>query len=439
MKKTTALALTLLIAIAAVTAQAKVSEKQEIAIFALGYYGYKIPVEALASIDVEIQKVFLDLGRFTVIGMDKRFSSNDVNEFISLIKKAKEENFVMPEKYRFGEEVFTKEDFNRLIGAFIIVIPVVTSYDSQFNKSRNQYETNIKTSITFIEAATGNMIGVADVETSGTSKETQFKSIKSAIDSIPGLLQYEIRKISQFQNQTKVVSSKFGSITMLLGQNMGVKKGDEYAIIVTENVEGYTNEREVGLIKIKDVGTTSSEGIVLYSDVKVDKDTQLREIPRPEGEASLYAHLVSFDDNSSSDGSIAVGLKISLTRGYFGLMPYAFAQITFDEPKGYPIGFGVGGEYAIYLGRLELAARVGLAGSSCVLITWLQDAFSNSDDTYFTHYGLNAGAYVSWLLSRDTKIYASLQYDLMLGLLDGLGELFNSFSATSIGLGVTFK
>ncbi|HOT58715.1 MAG TPA: hypothetical protein PLJ83_03545 [Spirochaetales bacterium] len=127
MKKTIALALTLLIAIAAVTAQAKVSEKQEIAIFALGYYGYKIPVEALASIDVEIQKVFLDLGRFTVIGMDKRFSSNDVNEFISLIKKAKEENFVMPEKYRFGEEVFTKEDFNRLIGAFIIVIPVVTT------------------------------------------------------------------------------------------------------------------------------------------------------------------------------------------------------------------------------------------------------------------------------------------------------------------------
>ncbi len=439
MKKTIAIVLALLVTLTAVIAQPKVSEKQEIAIFALGYYGYKIPVEALATIDVEIQKVFLDLGRFTVIGMDKRFSSNDVNEFISLIKKVKEQNFVMPEKYRFGEEVFTEADFNKLIGAFIIVIPVVTSYNSQYNNSKNQYETNIKTTVTFIEAATGNMIGIADVESSGTSKETQFKSIKSAIDGIPGQLQYEIRKIPQFQNQTKVVSSKFGSVTMLLGQNMGVKKGDEYAIIVTENIEGYTNEREVGLIKIKDVGTTSSEGVVLYSDVKIEKDTQLREIPRRDGEASLYAHLVSLDANSTSQSSIAVGLKVSLTRGYFGLMPYAFAQILFDEPKGYPIGFGVGGEYAIYLGRLELAARVGLAGSSCVLITWLQDQLSNTDDTYFTHYGLNAGAYVSWLLSRDTKIYASVQYDLMLGLLDGWGEWFNNYSATSIGIGVTFK
>lgn len=439
MNKTIAIALALLVTIAAVTAQPKVSTKQEIAIFALGYYGYKIPIEALATIDVEIQKVFLDLGRFTVIGMDKRFSSNDVNEFVALIKKIKEQNFVLPDKYRFGEEVFTEADFNKLIGAFIIVIPVVTNFNSQYNNSRSQYETNIKTTVTFIEAATGNMIGIADVETSGTSKETQFKSIKNAIDGIPGQLQYEIRKISQFQNQTKVVSSKLGSVTMLLGQNMGVKKGDEYAVIVTENIEGYVNEREVGLIKIKDVGTTSSEGIVLYSDIKLEKDTQLREIPRQEGEASLYAHLVTFDANSTSDSSIAVGLKVSLTRGYFGLMPYGFVQILFDEPKGYPIGFGIGGEYAIYLGRLELAARVGLAGSSCVLITWLQDRFSTSDNTYFTHYGINAGAYLSWLLTRDTKIYASLQYDLMLGLLDGWGEWFNNFSATSIGIGVTFK
>ena len=439
MKKLICVAMTLLIALSLVAAQPKVSQKQEIAIFALGYYGYKIPIEALASIDVEIQKVFLDLGRFTVIGMDKRFSSNDVNEFISLIKKVKEQNFVLPEKYRFGEEVLTEADFNKLIGAFIIVIPVVTNYNSQYNKSKNQYETNIKTTVTFIEAATGTMMGIADVETSGTSKETQFKSIKSAIDGIPGMLQYEIRKIAQFQNQTKVVSTKLGSVTMLLGQNMGVKKGDEYAVIVTENIEGYVNEREVGLIKIKDVGTTSSEGIVLYSDIKIEKDTQLREIPRTEGELSLYAHTVSFDPDSTSNSSFAIGLKVTLTRGYFGLMPYAFAQILFDEPKGYPIGFGFGGEYAMYLGRLELAARVGLAGSSCVLITWLQDVLSNSDDTYFTHYGINAGAYASWLISRDTKIYASLQYDLMVGLLNGLGEWFNNFTATSIGLGITFK
>lgn len=440
MRKTIAFIMVILTTVTFVAAQPKVSEKQEIAIFAMGYYGYKIPAEALATIDVEIQKVFLDLGRFTVIGMDKRFSSNDVTEFISLIKKVKEQNFEIPAKYRFGEEVFTEADFNRLIGAFIIVIPVVTNYNSQFNNSQNRWETNIKTTVTFIEAATGTMIGIADVESRGNSKETEFKSIKGAIDGIPLQLQYEIRKIPQFQNQTKVVSTKLGSVTLLLGQNMGVKKGDEYAIIVTENIDGYTNEREVGLVKIKDVGTTSSEGIVLYSNVKVQKDTQLREIPRTGGEVSAYAHLASFP-NSTTREALALGLKISMTRGYFGLMPYGFAQILLSDTKGYPIGFGFGGEYALYLGRLELAGRVGLAGSSCILITWLQDVLSNKDDTYFTHYGLNAGAYLSYLLSNDTKIYASIQFDYMLGLLSGmgLGEWFDSYSATSIGLGVTFK
>ena len=46
-----------------------VSEKKDVAIFALGYYGWAIPLETLGSIDMEIQKVFVDLGRFNIIGV----------------------------------------------------------------------------------------------------------------------------------------------------------------------------------------------------------------------------------------------------------------------------------------------------------------------------------------------------------------------------------
>ncbi len=439
MRKLLCIVLVGLTALTFVAAQPKVSEKQEVAIFAMGYYGYTIPQEALATIDVEIQKVFLDLGRFTVIGMDKRFSASAVNEFITLMKKVKQENFVLPEKYQFGEAILTEADFNKLIGAFIIAIPVVTSYNSQFNSKENQWETDIKTTVTFIDAATGNMIGIADVETSGRSKETQFKSVKSAIDGIPGILQFEIRKIPQFQNQTKVISAKFGSLTMLLGQNMGVKKGDEYAIIVSENIEGYENEREVGLVKIKDVGTTSSEAVVLYSDIKVEKNTQLREIPRIGSEGSLYVHLMNLDDLSTNDNALAVGLKLTATRGYFGFMPYGFAQALFDTAKGVPIGFGFGGEFAMYLGRMEIGARAALAGSSCVLITFLQEEYKETDNTYFTHYGISAGAYVSWLLNRDMKIFVDAQYDYMIGWVTQGYEWFRNYSGLSIGAGVTFK
>lgn len=71
-----ALAVLVLVALAAnAFAQPQVSEKKELAIFSLGYYGWNIPLETLGTIDIDIQRVFVDLGRFTIIGMQQRFSS----------------------------------------------------------------------------------------------------------------------------------------------------------------------------------------------------------------------------------------------------------------------------------------------------------------------------------------------------------------------------
>ena len=98
--KRRALVAALVFALAALSlsAQATVSQKQDVAIFALGYYGWAIPQEALGNIDVEIQKVFVDLGRFNIIGMTERLSSGGLDQFIATLKKAKEANFVMPDK-----------------------------------------------------------------------------------------------------------------------------------------------------------------------------------------------------------------------------------------------------------------------------------------------------------------------------------------------------
>ena len=49
-------------------AQPIVSTKQDIAVFSLGYYGWFIPLQALGTIDLKIQEVFSDIGRFTVFG-----------------------------------------------------------------------------------------------------------------------------------------------------------------------------------------------------------------------------------------------------------------------------------------------------------------------------------------------------------------------------------
>ena len=281
-RPTTGIVLALLLAFGAAAmlpAQPVISEKQDIAIFALGYYGWSIPTQALASIDGQIQKVFSDLGRFTILGVSQRLSAGGLDRFIDIMKQAKQKTFVMPEKYQFGEAFLTEAEFNRLVGAFIVVAPVVTEFNSFYNTKNLQWETSLKTNVTFIDVASGgSVIAIKSVSSTGTDKQNQFKSISSAIDSIPGQLQYEIRSIPQFQINTRILSSSGSKVRLQLGANMGIRKGDEYAIIQKATVEGFDDSREAGLIVIADVGQEVSTGEVLYSGMKLGKDTQLREI-----------------------------------------------------------------------------------------------------------------------------------------------------------------
>ncbi|MCP5453278.1 MAG: hypothetical protein H7A27_04805 [Spirochaetaceae bacterium] len=440
MKRIPTAAIVALLLVAAATAafgQPEVSEKKEIAIFSLGFYGWDIPQETLGTIDIDIQRVFLDLGRFTIFGMEKRFSTSDVDQFITILKQMKESTFVLPEKYQFGEAFLTEADFNRLVGSFIIAVPVVTSYNSQYVDNK-EWRTDIKTNVSFINVADGTMMGIANVETQGTSRETQYKSVQEAIDGIPMQLQYEIRKISQFQNVTRVLASGLGGVDIQLGSNMGIKKGDEYAIISVEDLDGYLDEREVGLILIKDVGTTRSKGTILFSKAKVERDTRLREIPRLGSDMALYAHSYSYID-SYMGSSFVIGARAEMTRGFYNLRPYAAVQAVLDSDMLFPINAIVGGQYSMFLRRLELGGRAGVAGSTNIIVRLLQEEFATDDDEWFTHYGVSAGGYLSYLVSRDFKVFAEAQFDYMLGILDPLGGAFSSYGGLQLGVGATFK
>ncbi|HTX73799.1 MAG TPA: hypothetical protein VMC79_13295, partial [Rectinemataceae bacterium] len=285
---------TLILTAISLSAQPTVSEKQDVAIFALGYYGWAIPQEALGNIDAEVQKVFVDLGRFNVIGMTERLSSGGLQQFIDTIKKAKQANFTMPDKYQFGEAVLTEAEFNKLLGAFIVAVPVVTNFNSFYNSKSFRYETTLKTDVTFLDMSSGGTtIGIAEIQTEGSDKNNQAQSVAGAINAIPMQLQFEIRKIPAFQINTRVLQVAGPEIKLQLGQNMGIKKGDEYSVLLQSTVQGFKDEREVGLILIKDVGTEVSTGRIIYSSVRLSPDVQLREIPRLGVDAEPYLHLVS--------------------------------------------------------------------------------------------------------------------------------------------------
>lgn len=441
--RTLVLASILLLCSSLLTAQAEVSEKQEVAIFALGYYGWNIPLEALSTIDIDIQRVFIDLGRFTIIGMEQRFASADVNDFIDTLKRSKEANFVLPERFMFGEAFLTDAEFNKLVGAFIIAVPVVTSFNSQWVNNR-EWKTDIKTNVSFINVADGTLMGVANVETSASSRESQYRSIKNAIDGIPMQLQYEIRSIPAFQLRTQVLGRRGSQVDIQLGRDMGIQPGDEYAVINKVEIGGFVDEQEVGLIVINTVRNNTSTGTLLYSRQSVEAETQLNEIPRLGVEMSFYGHYYQYllGDNSN-DGAVALGFRADMSRGFYSVRPYADIEVLLDSDKLFPVQTFVGAQFVNHLGRLEVGGRAAVGGGAALIVKILQDLVETSDDEWFTHFGLSGGVYASYLVSRDIKVFAEAQVNYMFGIYDIFGtstsEFLRSFGGMRIGLGATLK
>ena len=78
-------------------------------------------------------------------------------------------------------------------------------------------------------------------------------------------LQFEIRKIPAFQINTRILEVHGAEVELQLGQDMGIRKGDEYSVMKESMIMGIKDEREVGLIDIKDVGSGISTARIIYS------------------------------------------------------------------------------------------------------------------------------------------------------------------------------
>ena len=87
-----------------------VSEKKELAVFQLGFQKWNIPSSVLATVDEEIKAVFINMGRFVVIGMTQRLEEGDLNDFVDKIKLYKGENVEIPEEVQMGKAFFTEAD-----------------------------------------------------------------------------------------------------------------------------------------------------------------------------------------------------------------------------------------------------------------------------------------------------------------------------------------
>ncbi|MCX7829350.1 MAG: hypothetical protein N2315_09200, partial [Thermanaerothrix sp.] len=309
----------------------------------------------------------------------------------------------------------------------------------------NQYQAMIKTSVAFLNVAEGKTIGMANITTTGNSRETQTKAIREAIDAIPVQLTYEVRKIPAFTLRTQVLQVKGGDVKMQFGQDMGVVKGDEYIVVSRESVGGLVDEQEVGLVVVKEVGLQVATASIRYANKGLVEGAQLVEVPRLGADIGPYLMYLKYfnaikdSDGDTTNGTLAIGAKIPVTRGFYDVRPVVGIQVNLDPFFLFPLIAYGGVEYNLYMGRLAITGTAAFAGGSNYLVQWLEEQLSTSDDKWFTHYGIKLNGEVSYLVSRDMLIFVNVGMDYMLGVFEGLGGFFKSFGGTGIAAGVTFK
>ncbi len=415
----------------------EVTEKRDIAVFGLEYAGYKIPSTALSLVDGQIRDVFINLGRFNVIGMSYTIDTGSVDQFIRKIKEVKQQNTEIPETVRLGQEAFTEADFNRLVGAFIVVIPSVSFYETERTDSGN-YRTEIETTFTFVNVEKAETMSFFDISTSAVDESLQ-DSVREAAEDIAPQLTFELRSIPEFTLKTGIIDIDGPNVLLEFGRNMGVQRGDEYLIIEPRILEsGHSVEDEIGLLLVKEVEQEISYARIVYSDRKPRVGDQLQELPRVGFDTSGYLHLIYGDGSTPISGSPAlmgtIGARQSTSRGFYNFRPFAGIEVPFSlndavDLTGFTANAYIGGEINWYLRRLQLvpAVAVGVGGN-------LPE--SDEEDFSISHVGGFVELTISFLIGRDLKVFGDAGYSAWFGTGDAVNETYAGIMA---GAGVTYK
>jgi hypothetical protein len=426
----------------AVLAQ-QVSQKKDIAIFRLSYYQWDIPDMVLGAVDEEIQGVFINIGRFNVMGMTQRLEPGDLAVFIAAIKRYKEERVEMPEAVQMGREFFTQADFDRLVGSFIVVIPSVASYVLEV-KDSGDFHVALKTSFTFVNVEQDKTFAQAFVATDGTARSPDGAA-RMAMDGIASRLTFEIRKIPEFQLKTGVLEVRRSEVILELGRDMGVRVGDEFVLVSSRVLEsGKTLSSETGLLVIKEVGDEVSVGKVLYARPRPQEGDQLREVPLFGLEITPYVHVAGGLFYRRGITAL-VGLRQSISRGFYGFRPIFGLEVPFMANIAFalPLNLYVGGEYVFYLGRLSLVPMVSL-GVGGAYLYYLGDSVSADQKFALTHIGGSASLTVNYLFSKKLRLMLEAGYLVWFSLVPGQyfyqsDYLFPSYDGLYFGAGLTLK
>ncbi|MBI9107631.1 MAG: hypothetical protein JEZ04_12865 [Spirochaetales bacterium] len=437
MKKVLLFLICTIVSISALSAQ-DVPEKKEIAIFPLSYSNWLIPSGALSLVDQQVIRVFTNLGRFKVKGLDRRLGSDDVSEFILKIQEINESNMAADEKYRLGTETFTQADFMALTKFSLIVVPSLSFYDSVVVDSddRAEWEVELQTAFSIIRVKDSSLAAQFTIGTYG-SGETLEEAARNAADAVSAQLDFELRCIEEFQLKSGILEVMSGGRVILeLGSNMGLVVGDEFQLVTSRVLSsGGTVKDKNGLLVVTDVRQELSYALVVYSDEPVYSGDQLSEVPRLGCDVSVYAHGF-FDLTGLSGGT--VGVRSVLSRGFWDLRPLFGIEVPLLTGTlnslwpGLPLTVYGGGELLWYIGRFQIEPSIALGATGLIPI-------AETDEFLMTHIGGSVALTLNWMFSDNMRLFAEGGYSYWFSIAPKALTSVSEFGGIFGGLGVTFK
>jgi hypothetical protein len=392
-------ALALAVLAARATGAQSVSRREEIAVFNLCSSRWYIPPSALDAIDGEIRAVFINLGRFDVIGMAYQLEEEDVQGFIDAITSFKERNLEIPESVQLGREYLTQADVTRLVSGFVVVIPSVVEYRSR--RGDDAWKVDIRTSFTFIDVAEGRSFAQFFVQTSGSDPQRD-RAVRKAVDAIPARLTFELRRIDRFTLRTGILEVHGSEVVIELGRSMGVKAGDEYLVLSPRILpSGKEVVTEKGLIVVRRVEEEISYATVVFAHGGLEPGEQLKEVPRVGLETEAYSRGMVVGTWQDAR-PFALGARLTVARGFQAFRPFVGVEIPLNLVPyswGLPVNAYLGAEYGFGLGRLRLApfAEIGVG---------LDVMLGDGENPELTLFGGAVGVQASWLLTRDVRLSA---------------------------------
>jgi len=422
----------------------EVSEKQEVSIFNISYYGWRFPEEIIGSLDSKIRSVIVNMGRFKVLEVRKRFEkTDDLFAFIDRVRKIKEQDMEIPEEVSYGHIIFTEADFNALISSFIVILPEVTylNIEARYNDDNDLigYSAQINTSYSILDAQTMEVVAKPEIESTGTG-DNKRATWQDAIDSLPMDLEFELKKVPIFTLKTGVLEVHGGKIVLEKGKNMGIKTGFEFEIIRTDTIaSGFSKEKHAGLVLVQSVYEEISEATILYGGPQ--EGDQLVEVPRMGVDGILYTQILY--NTTTETTAILPGLQVIPSISFYFIKPVvgielAIADLTDYGSWGYgilmyfgmPMNIYLGASANLYLGRLQISPT--LVGGAGLIIPWDTD----EHEPALSHLGYKAYLSLNYLVHRDVKITADVGYSqwfpiipfykLYGGILGGLAIVWKS-------------